>query len=188
HALGPDSPATFDSAIRVATDRDSVIELFFEDEAALARLASLPEYQAEVRPDEAYFNDLTQNIMVKAKPHLLFEATHVGRCKRFDFLVRADGSDAAEFAERVLAGGADTALDPWFTASIDRLVFNVPGWQGDGEGFGSGTYDCVIESWAADFAALKAVTAIQELADIIAPERSFTVYATEFIMIPPPET
>lgn len=185
HALGPDSPVEAEPAISVATDRDSVIELFFDDEAALGRLAAIPEYLAQVRPDEAHFNDLSHNVMVKTAPETVFAADQKGRCKRFDFLARAAGVDAKDFIQRIRACGGALALDPLYTGEIDRLVHNIVGAQGDGAGFGTGSFDCVAESWASTFTSLSGVAARHCAIEGVDKLQSFTVYATEFVMIEP---
>ncbi|MEL0250750.1 MAG: EthD domain-containing protein [Novosphingobium sp.] len=184
HALGPDSPVEAEPAIPVATDRDSVIELFFDNEAALGHLAAIPEYLAQVRPDEAYFNDLPHNMMVQTAPEIVFTAARTGRCKRFDFLARAAGVDAQDFVERIRACGRDLALDPLYTGQIDRLVHNIVGAKG-GAGFGAGSFDCVVESWASTFTSLSGVAARHYAIEGVDKLQSFTVYATEFVMIEP---
>lgn len=185
HALGPDSPQAEHSPLRIATGRDSVIELFFDDEAGLARLAAIPEYLAQVRPDEAHFNNLAHNVMVKTAPETLFEAARIGRCKRFDFIARGSSIDGASFVEAMLAQCRDLSLDPLFTGQIDRLVLNVVGEQGERGGFGTGAFDVVVESWAGDFASLAGGGPAPAMLADIDIGRSFTVYATEFVMISP---
>jgi EthD domain len=185
HALESHTIAAHATPFRLAPDRDSVIEAWFDAPAALRRLAETPEYLAHVRPDEARFNDVSANVMLKARAECCFEADAVGRCKQFDFIVR----DAAVPPEAFLAALADDgrrlALDPFYTAHVDRHVHN---YQIDAnaaaQGFGEGQFDCVRELWASSFAALHSVTPALHREDVDRG-RSFTILATEFVMKAP---
>ena len=136
HALGPAAPASIATPFRLEQERDSVIELWFESDAALARLVQMPDYLAYVRPDEAVFNDLPSNIMVRTADREYFRAVTMGRCKRFDFIARGVEVDAEEFAEALDADGCALALDPYYTAHVDRHVHNLARASEDGHGSG----------------------------------------------------
>jgi hypothetical protein len=188
HALGNDSPAAPSLPLPVATDRDSVIELYFDGEEGLQRLVSTPEYLAEVRPDEGRFNDLASNIMIKTDEDLFFTTDQPGHCKRFDFLARNGGLASADFRQKLAGQAGRSVLDPAFTARIDRCVLNwpvaVPN-DGDGQGFGIGSLDCVRELWAVSMADLVEDFVNEGLAELSDPALSFTVFATGFTMIEP---
>lgn len=174
------------SLLRVASERDSVIELFFRDEKQLDHLIHQPDYIAYVRPDEAYFNALEDNVMVKVREEVLFSNGTPGRCKRFDFLARTPNTPADRFRELIAADGRRLSLDPNFTASVDRLVDNVALGQGDSAGFGTGAFDIVREYWASSIGSLNAVAMSNKSGLPIDRSRSFTLFATEFVMKPVP--
>lgn len=180
HALGGErSPAA--EPFRIATERDSIIELLFAHPDDLLRLVETPAYLTCVRPDEARCNDLSENLMVRTRPKCYFEAVQVGRCKRFDFLVRNSDLTAQRFSEQLAAHAERLALDPFHTAHVDRHVLNYPMGSEDGHGFGQGQFDCVRELWAGSFAALSAVAPLLAT-DGVDLERSFIIFATEFVM------
>ncbi len=187
HAVGDSERSPDATPLRVATERDSVIELFFARPEDLLRLVETPAYLAYVRPDEARFNDLSANLMVKTRPECCFEAAHAGRCKRFDFLVRTRDFTALHFADQLAAQARRLALDPFYTSNVDRHVHNHPISPQDGHGFGQGQFDCVRELWAGSFAALNAVAPLLATngADL---ERSFSIFATEFVMVEPQQS
>jgi hypothetical protein len=166
---------------KIAVERDSVIELEFDGIAAIERLLDIPSYQRHVRPDEARFNDLPHNIMVLTEASNVFRAPAVGRCKRFDFIRRAPETEASTFGAEIKRQSAALALDPMYTAHIDRHVDNtVVGPATDG-GFGKGLFDCVREVWATSFDALSAVARRTRLEGADA-NISLSVFATEFPM------
>ena len=179
HSVLPDRGFDLAAPHRVADERDSVIELWFDGMEGIDRLLSIPSYMQYVRPDEAAFNDLAHNIMLLTEATLVFRALSVGRCKRFDFIRRSAGTDAASFAAKVKDQARTLALDPLYAGHIDRHVENFPMASKDGSGFGEGAFDCVREVWASSFDALSATAplAVIESADT---ESSFSVFATEF--------
>lgn len=186
HALGPDSPLPAATPYRIAVDRDSVIELFFDGDHGLQRLVETPEYLEFVRPDEARFNDLSQNIMIKTEPEMVFEANRAGRCKRFDFLVRSSDCRADEFRDQLTELAARLCLDPAYTAVVDRQVHNWPmvaNEAANGQGFGIGSFDCVRELWSHSHDGLRQSLAFMDDTPFIDSERSFCVFATEFVML-----
>lgn len=134
-----------------------------------------------MRPDEARFNDLPHNIMVLTAASNVFRAPAVGRCKRSDFIRRAPETEASTFGAEIKRQSAALALDPMYTAHIDRHVDNVViGPTTDG-GFGKGLFDCVREVWAASFDALSAAARRSRVEGADA-ETSFSVFATEYVM------
>ncbi len=164
---------------RIADERDSVIELWFDGMEGIDRLLSIPSYLQYVRPDEAAFNDLAHNIMLLTQATTVFRAPSIGRCKRFDFIRRSKGADADAFAVKVKDQARALALDPLYTGQIDRHVENFPVASKDGGGFGEGGFDCVREVWASSFDALS-VTAPLAVVASADTKSSFTVFATEF--------
>jgi len=111
----------------------------------------------------------------------VFRAPQAGRCKRFDFLRRSSAMDASTFLAKLGNHSQALALDPAYTAHIDRHVDNIVATAEMDAGFGEGAFDSVREVWATSFAALSLV-ADRSAADYADPERSFSVFATEFPM------
>jgi hypothetical protein len=165
----------------IAAERDSVIELWFDGMAGIERLLALPSYQTQVRPDEAVFNDLPTNIMVMTEATTYFRAPAVGRCKRFDFVRRSTGVDAASFRATLDDQARRLALDPLYTAHVDRHVENMPVARNAETGFGDGSVDAVREVWGASFEALSSVAA-RSAVEGAGAATSFSVFATEFPM------
>jgi hypothetical protein len=181
HTVQPERGFELSAPYKIATERDSVIELRFDGMAGIERLLAIPSYQQHVRPDEASFNDLPHNIMVLTEAAGIFRAPSVGRCKRFDFIRRAPGTAAPTFGAEVKKQGASLALDPFYTSHVDRHVDNVVVGPANDDGFGKGSFDCVREVWGSSFDALSAV-ASRSLLESADPEMSFSVFATEFPM------
>jgi EthD domain len=181
HTVLPEPGFDLSAPFRLAVDRDSVIELAFDGVTGIERLLSVPAYLQHIRPDEAHFNDLPRNIMVLTKASTAFRAPVVGRCKRFDFLRRTSAMDASTFCAKLGSHSQALALDPGYTAHVDRHVDNVVATAEMNAGFGEGAFDAVREVWATSFAALSQV-ASRSAADYADPERSFSVFAAEFPM------
>jgi hypothetical protein len=182
HALGGGAGgAALTAPFAVAGDRDSVIELVFDGEEGLHRVVGAPDYQAHVRPDESRFNDLPANLMVKTDPETLFETAGPGRCKRIDFIARRAECSAERFASALAEQGRQLALDPFYTAHVDKHVHNLARAGVDLDGFGRGNFDCVREVWGRGFDMLSAVAGVSRVPDADT-DRSFSVYATEFVM------
>jgi hypothetical protein len=64
---------------------------------------------------------------------------------------------------------------------VDRHADNIVATAEMNAGFGEGAFDAVREVWATSFAALSHV-ADRSAADYADPEKSFSVFATEFPM------
>jgi hypothetical protein len=181
HAVLPEPGIDLAAPFRLAVERDSVIELAFDGVGGIERLLSAPSYMRHIRPDEAHFNDLPHNIMVLTKASTAFRAPVVGRCKRFDFLRRTSAMDASTFCAKLGSHSQALALDPGYTAHVDRHVDNVVATAEMNAGFGEGAFDAVREVWAMSFAALSHV-ANRSAVDYADPEKSFSVFAAEFPM------
>jgi hypothetical protein len=181
HSVLPEPGFELSAPYRIAAERDSVIELKFEGVAAIERLLSTPSYQQYVRPDEARFNDLPHNIMVLTEPSNVSRAPAIGRCKRFDFIRRAPDTEPSSFGAEIDRQHAVLALDPIYTAHVDRHVDNVVVGPATDSGFGKGAFDCVREVWAANFDSLSAVASRSRLQGVD-EQTSFSVFATEFAM------
>ena len=181
HTFLPEAGVELSAPFKIAIERDSVIELAFDGVVGIHRLLSEPAYMQHIRPDEAHFNDLPHNIMVLANASTVFRAPQVGRCKRFDFLRRSSAVDAATFRAKLATHSQALALDPNYTAYVDRHVDNIVATAEMNEGFGEGAFDAVREVWATSLAAL-ALVANRSAADYADPEKSFSVFATEFPM------
>jgi len=122
HTVLPEQGTPLSAPFKTASERDSVIELKFDGTAGIDRLLSVPSYLQHVRPDEALFNDLPHNIMVLTEPSTAFRAPSVGRCKRFDFIRRVPGTDASTFRAETRKLSQALAIDPLYTAHVDRHV------------------------------------------------------------------
>lgn len=187
HTLGPDSPDQSAAPYRIATDRDSVIELTFDGEAGLQSLLDAPGYMEEVRPDEGRFNALGQNIMIKTTPSGVFEYGPTGRCKRFDFLARADGATVEAFRDEIERQGEELALNPAYTGIVDAQVHNwriAQSTDAGVVGIGAGGYKCVREIWAKSFDNLASTTTLFRPLASVDRQTSFSIFATEFVMVP----
>ena len=181
HTVLPEPGIELSAPFKLAVERDSVIELAFDGVAGIHRLLSVPAYMQHIRPDEAHFNDLAHNIMILAHAFGVFRAPAVGRCKRFDFIRRSPAIDAATFRAKLASHSQALALDPVYAAQVDRHVDNIVATAEMNAGFGEGTFDAVREVWATSFAAL-ALVANRSAAEYADPEKSFSVFATEFAM------
>jgi EthD domain len=177
----PEQGIDLSAPLELAVERDSVIELAFDGVAGINRLLSVPVYMQYIRPDEAYFNDLQNNIMVLTNASAVFRAPPVGRCKRFDFIRRSPAVDASTFRYKLDSHSHALALDPIYTSHIDRHVDNIVATAEMNAGFGGGAFDAVREVWSTSFAALS-LMASRSVADYADPERSFSIFATEFPM------
>jgi hypothetical protein len=181
HSVLPEPGFELSAPYRIAAERDSVIELKFDGVAAIERLLATPSYQQYVRPDEAQFNDLPHNIMVLTEPSNVSRAPDIGRCKRFDFIRRAPDTEPSSFDAEINRQSAALALDPIYTAHVDRHVDNIVVGPATDGGFGKGSFDCVREVWAASFDALSAIASRSHVQGVDA-KMSFSVFATEFAM------
>ena len=181
HSVLPEEGLELSAPFEIAIERDSVIELKFDGTTGIDRLLSVPSYMQYVRPDEARFNDLAHNIMVLTEPSPVFQAPSVGRCKRFDFVRRARITDAPAFHAEVKMQSQSLAVDPAYTGHVDRHIDNFVVTTGLDGGFGAGAFDLVREVWGTSFAALSAM-ASRSVLHCADPERSFSVFATEFPM------
>jgi hypothetical protein len=181
HTVLPEQGVDLSAPLKLAVERDSVIELAFDGVAGINRLLSIPAYMQHIRPDEAHFNDLEKNIMVLTNAATVFRASVVGRCKRFDFIRRSLSVDASTFRFKLDSHSHALALDPIYTSHIDRQVDNIVATSEMNGGFGEGAFDAVREVWSTSFAALS-LMAGRSIADYADPERSFSIFATEFTM------
>jgi len=181
HSVLPEKGVRFLAPLKIAIDRDSVIELQFDSTAGIDRLLSVPSYMQYIRPDEARFNDLAHNIMVLTEALPVVQASSVGRCKRFDFIRRAHRTDASTFRAETKKQSQFLAIDPLYTAHVDRHVDNFVATTGLDSGFGDGAFDLVREVWGTSFASLSAI-ASRSVVDCADPKKSFSVFATEFLM------
>jgi hypothetical protein len=181
HTVLPEPGLELLAPFKLADERDSVIELAFDGVAGIRRLLAVPAYMQHIRPDEAHFNDLAHNVTVLANASDVFRSTAVGRCKRFDFIRRAPAMDTTTFGAELRNHSQALALDPVYTAHVDRHVDNVVAAAEMSAGFGEGAFDAVREVWATSFAALSFV-ASRSAAAYADLDASFSVFAVEFPM------
>lgn len=185
HTVLQDEQSGLAAPYRVAADRDSVIELWFDGFEGLRRLMAAPNYLKSVRPDEAVFNDLASNIVLPSEELVLFAAVGGGRCKRFDFLKRASGANSHAFRTILYAHDEELALDPSYTALVDMHIQNLVVSGDVDRGFGETSFDAVRELRAPSFAVLSFIAdrfRSAELDTVIDADCSFSVWATEFPM------
>lgn len=188
---GVDVPTTY----RRAIERDSVIELWFDDADSLHKALSVPRYVELIRPDEARFNDLTQLVVLAT----VEETVQGGRgqpasFKAFDVIRRRADIDRATFAARWKGHVELLKTRPAFRDAVRKIVINraVP----DAENpFGQpANFDGVAEYWFDGFAAAAVLAGLRTTdAEVAASEAScidvqgsFSVLAVENPVINPP--
>jgi hypothetical protein len=164
-----------------ASDRDSVIELWFDDSKSLAAAMGEPRYMELVRPDEARFNDLTKLIVLMTEEEVIFDGSE-GRLKVFDFIKRRDGINRDEFLEKWSRHGSRLAADAQYRDLIAKRIQNSA-LPNDGDAFAAAAaYDGVAELWVSSFEVLARLQGSrfrgceEEFADA---EASFSILATE---------
>ncbi|SOE86821.1 conserved hypothetical protein [Burkholderia sp. YR290] len=98
-------PETFDATPPIY---DGVVELYFDDSAALKHLSTTQEYQ-DLNADEEQFVDRSTIQLVFTEEHVLKEGERNEKViKRITFFKRAPGISPEEFRERWLAEYADS--------------------------------------------------------------------------------
>lgn len=126
HSFLVDEDGGLPTPWRRAAERDSVIEVWFTGLDGLKRMDEDADYVAYVRPDEAVFNDLPNNVLLIAQEETYHAAPAIGRIKRFDFLYPAPDCPPAQFDAACHAACETLALDPLFQALADRLSLHLP--------------------------------------------------------------
>lgn len=122
----PEEGVQIATLYRQPLERDSLIELAFENLAALMRVMDDPDYLARIRPDEANFNDLSRGLLVFADEQELFstpgsEASY----KLFDYVRRRPGTSAEQFHRDWRAYGASLTANPAYRQLARKRIHNV---------------------------------------------------------------
>jgi hypothetical protein len=181
HTVLPEPGVELSAPFKLAVERDSVIELAFDGRGRHPSAPFRARVHAAHPTRRGPFNDLAHNIMVLANASSVCRAPSVGRCKRFDFIRRSPAIDAATFRAKLGSHSQALALDPVYTGHVDRHVDNIVATAEMNAGFGEGAFDAVREVWATSFKAL-AFVSNRSAAEYADPEKSFSVFATEFPM------
>jgi hypothetical protein len=174
------------TAFRHEQERDSVIELWFDDKQGLLQSLGESKYQTIVRPDEARFNDLSQLLILAAREVPYKPAAGTSAiCKSFDFIKRREdlSHDAfeahwARHADLLLAQGG-------YQQYVQQASRNVVLSQEENPFGASAPYDGVVETWFASFDDAQrwiawrndSRTVLESEAQFIDAVRSFSVLA-----------
>lgn len=184
HSFLPDEDGGAATPWRRATERDSVIEVWFDSMAGLQRMDADPDYVAHVRPDEAYFNDLPSNVLLVAQETTYHAAPSVGRIKRFDFLYAAPERAVEAFERGCRDACSALALDPLFQGLADTQSLHLPFQPEDPAG---AQVQAVVATTASSLWAMSQLAAprfVEGFEDVVDREKSFSVLATTFPIHP----
>jgi hypothetical protein len=118
----------------------------------LEELVRLAYCHERIPANEHRFNDVVRNILMRSSEQTDHHFDTTGRCKRFDFIACDSADDPAHLKEEIRGQARRMALDPGYTAHIDRYVDNFPDPPAGGLVFGRADYVCIHEVWARNFA------------------------------------
>lgn len=184
HSFLPQEDGGVATPWRRAIERDSVIEVWFDGVQSLQRMDADPDYVTHVRPDEAYFNDLPNNVLLAAEETVYHTMPSAGRIKRFDFLYAALGSDGDEFEQGCREACSALAFDPLFQALADTQSLHLPLRPEDRAG---AQVQAVVATTASGLPAmnqLASVRFVERFKTLADCERCFSVLATCFPTYP----
>lgn len=152
HTRLPEEGADFATTFRRATERDSVIELWFDDGESLRRGLSLPRYMEVIRPDEARFNDLATLLLVATREVGQLPAQDVSTpFKVFDVLRRRADLDRTTFLERWQSHLALLASRPAYRRLARKVVLNGVMPDEDNPFGVPAEVDGIMETWTGSF-------------------------------------
>lgn len=162
---------------RWATDRDSVIEIWFENKETLLRALSEERYIKEIRPDEAHFNDLTQLIVLATKEKPIFgeKGNLTGQYKTFDYIKKRPDIGHEAFVDAWTQHAAAMTASSRYRALATRSVCNIVVPNKDNPFGIPADYDGVAEVW---FDSLKSAIQYEQLR---AADQQFTESSSTFI-------
>jgi hypothetical protein len=195
HSRLPADGADYSTPYRRAMDRDSVIELWFDDADGLHRGLAEPRYQELIRPDEAKFNDLSNLIVLATRETVGVAAKGTpSDFKLFDVLKRRSDISRDEFGVRWKHHCDLLQTRDIYRHCVRKSTLNavVPD---EGNPFGQpADFDGVMETWLGTFADAAAVAKLQaddrELAEslrgFVDVKKSFSVLSLERPVINPP--
>ncbi|MCS0631200.1 EthD domain-containing protein [Telluria mixta] len=188
HTRLPAEGADCVTPYRRATDRDSVIELWFDDADGLHRGLAEPRYQELIRPDEARFNDLSSLIILATRESGGLAADgQPSDCKLFDVLKRRNDISREEFAVRWERHCDLLQARGLYRGSVRKMTRNVVV-PDDVNPFGhAADFDGVMETWLGTFADAGAIAKLQSedqevaesLARFVDRAGSFSLLAVE---------
>lgn len=195
HTRLPNEGAAVATPFRRALDRDSVIELWFDDVEGLHKGLAEPRYQELIRPDEARFNDLSSLIVTATTRIARLKAQgEPVKYKLFDVLKRRGDLNRSTFMARWQQHLTLLASRPGYRELARRVELNgvVPD---DNNPFGQpADFDGIQETWVSNFedagkiAALRMGDAVvlKSESAFVDWEASFSVLAIENPIINPP--
>lgn len=174
------------TAYRHEQERDSVIELWFDDKQSLLQSLGEPKYQAIVRPDEARFNDLSQ-LLVLATREVPYKLADDGSAvyKSFDYITRREDLSHEAF-EAHWARHADLLLaQDGYRQYVRQASRNLVLSQDENPFGASAPYDGIVETWFASFDDAQrwmawrndSRTVLESEAQFIDAPRSFSILA-----------
>jgi hypothetical protein len=178
-----------------AVDRDSVIELWFDDGHSFHRALAEPRYQEVIRPDEARFNDLP-NLIVLATTEVAGLPAQGGPTgfKLFDVMKRKADIDRTTFLARWQRHSELLRSRSAYRLAARKSVLNAIV-ADDSNPFGQpADFDGVMETWLGRFADAGVIAKLRlddpELAasevSFVDASASFSVLAVENPVINPP--
>lgn len=180
HTLLEEDGVTAPTPYRRVTERDSVIEFWFDSSKSLADAMKEPRYLELVRPDEAKFNDLAKLIVLMTEEKVIFDGP-TSCLKAFDFIKRQDGISRDEFLEKWARHGSRLAADAQYRSFVAKRTHNLA-LANDADAFApAAAYDGVAELWVNSFEVLdrSVETCFHNEEDFIDAAASFSVLATE---------
>lgn len=192
HTRLPEDCVTANTAFRHALERDSVIELWFDDKQSLLQSLGEPKYQAIVRPDEAFFNDFSVLIMLATKEVPMWSSSGgAGNYKSFDFIKRRAGIDHQTFLAHWERHAALLAGASAYQSIVQKSSRNLALSQEDNPFGAMAAYDGVVETWLAGFEDAEKLSqfrlgnreVMESEAKFIDTENSFSVLAEQFSMV-----
>jgi len=178
-----------------AVDRDSVIELWFEDAQSFGRAMVEPRYLDVVRPDEAKFNDLP-SLIVLATTEIESLCAEGGPStfKLFDVIKRKAGVNRGTFVTRWQRHAELLHSCVGYRQAARKAVLNVVV-PDEHNPFGHpADFDGVMETWVADFTGADVIAKLRSHdpklvaseASFVDVGASFSVLAVENPIINPP--
>lgn len=180
HTVLPEDGVTAKTFYRRASERDSVIELWFDGHEGLANAMNEPRYLELIRPDEAKFNDLTKLVGALTVEKPVFDGPRP-RFKAFDFIKRRPGIALEEFVEKWDQHGNRLAADPQYRGLVAKRTHNLAVHNVSDAFAPAPAFDAVAELWIDDFSVLDRLLAggFSSEEDFVDPVASFSVLATE---------
>jgi hypothetical protein len=185
HTVLPAEGAAGAAAFRHAIERDSVIELWFDDRDALERALGEPRYLEVIRPDEARFNDLPSLIVLPVDEHAMGDAAAArGDVKLFDVMKRRPDIDRETFVARWKAHLELLSSRVGYRELVRGAVLNVSVADSRNPFGHPAAYDGVMEVWVDNFADATSVARLSDADDELkASEQRFVDRSASFSVV-----